>query len=86
MICACCGERINPITQDFRVAQKSDPDEDWRYVTHHRLCLDDQRGFFRAEQTRDGYLERRRSLLKAAEDFRDEWQISDLDELIESLK
>lgn len=85
MICANCGKPINGERDDFRAGKVSDKDEGWRFVTHHRHCLSDQAGFHAAERSIAERQAHQASLLKAAQDFRAEWRINDLDELIASL-
>lgn len=85
MICENCGKPIDSNTQDFRSATKSDRDEGWRYVVHHRECLSDQSGFEAEERQRAQRVDRNRSLLAACLAFKQEWGIGELDELISDL-
>ena len=85
MICGACRKSIDEKTEDFRAGVKSDPLEGWRYVTHHRACLPDDGEFRSLELRRERQAEHNKSLLSAAIAFRDQWQVDNLDDLIEDL-
>lgn len=85
MVCAGCSKPIDADLHDFRSAMKSDPDEGWRYVVHHRECLLDQSEFRAEERLRAVQADRKQRLLAACIAFQKEWGIDALDELIAEL-
>lgn len=85
MVCTWCRKPINANLHDFRSAMKSDPDEGWCYVLHHRECLLDQSGFQARERMRAERADRKQRLLAACIAFQKEWGIDALDELIAEL-
>ena len=49
MICKVCKKCIDSDTQDWLSTQKT-IDYDWEYITRHRSCVDDQRGWKKIER------------------------------------
>lgn len=85
MVCASCKNQIDADEHDFRAGVKSDREEGWRYVVHHRECLSDQSGFVAEETRRADDEAKRQQLLAAAIAFRKDWGVHDLDQLIGEL-
>lgn len=83
MVCGACGQ---PITNcEYRSYQRSDKDEGWRFVTHHRDCCANDAGWAKLDAARASSIDRDRIMLAQAEAFRDRWNVDDLDDLIDDL-
>ena len=55
MICAKCGKNIDSLTNDWLEAKKSDKEHDWKYVTWHRDCVEQQNGWLNIEKKIQAY-------------------------------
>lgn len=82
-----CGECRQPISEgEYRVYQKSCPDEGWRFVTHHRECSANDIAWEAKDKIEQNRKDHNNKLRQAAIAFRDKWGISDLDDLIDNTR
>ena len=84
MVCAGCHQ---PISEgEFRAYQKPCPDEGWEFVTHHRKCSANDIAWEAKDKAEQDRQDHNYKLHQAAIAFRDQWGISDLDDLIGDLQ
>ena len=81
-----CGACNKPITEgEYRYYQKTGG-HDWRWVTHHRACTVDDPQWAKRDAAQKAVSDRRAALLDACVKLRDEYQTTDLDEVIADLE
>jgi hypothetical protein len=82
-----CGECNKPISEgEYRAYQKSCPDEGWKYVTHHRKCSANDIAWEAKDKAKQSRIDYNNKFYLAAIAFRDQWNVSELDELIDDLR
>lgn len=79
MQCTACGKQITE--GEYRYRQKS-KGGDWRYVTQHRACAQEDSQWALLDAEREAALDRGKALSRACRQFQKEWGIDDLNDYI----